>query len=830
MQDVIPSSNPKAAAPQTGRQASHVVRLSWKLPARLRRPVGVKRPVAPPAPEPVANKAAPPSFERRPLSTKAVTGQHTSDVHLGARPKIKVSPPPYVGYGSKLPQRVPPAPRPPVKVPIARQVPVIPAERDVAYRWPEPKSPLALNVWIADQPAPAPSAPPRREKKKISHGWFLNLALLLTGCVVLGGLVWNLQGLGRLSAAWGTIADQARAAYQHLVSARSALAETDFNRSQQDFADAQQALAAAQADLDAALASSKVIISYLDFTGTVRSGTSMLAAGEALAQAGQAFVHALAILNEASPTDGGNLAQALARARQDLAKVADSLDQAERSLRQVGSPLLPADLKNTVDQLRQSVPAINRLVKDFLASSDVLMKMLGTDHARQYLVLFANNHELRPLGGFIGSIGLVDINQGRVENIDVTSVYDPDGQLKQFIAPPDPLQFVTDRWYLRDANWFVSYPVSARKIAAFFEKEGGPTVDGVIMITPDVIQDLLVITGPIELPAYDQTVTAENFREVTQREVTYDYDRQLNRPKQFLADLTPLLLNRLFSGQGFPQLKIVGSLQRALVQKDLLLYFRDEAAQERLRHAHLSGEFPADEPGFFSVNNANIGGHKSDQFISQEIDYRLAQTAAGDREVTVIIRRTHHGPQERQDLPYPPSEDPSQKDNIVYQRVFVPKRAELLEVHGFSSVAQVPRWVERPTDLKLEADKEIAAWQSGQVRHQSGTLIGSEAGYPFFANWQITKPGETSIGLYRYQLPPISTSRFYNPASALTVYIAKQPGAARTSLRVSLNLPDSQRIVHTIPTHGITQDSRHSFTYRGELTQDLLVGAAYVRE
>lgn len=825
MHDVVHPSNGNRPVNPTGRQASHVVRLAWKLPARLRQPVQRK-----PIPKPISKpKLAPVRFERRPLTTKAIAGQHTSDVHLGTTPKIKVSHPPYVGSAAKAaPVTGKKIVSQPIKVPVARNVPVVPAERDVAYHFPKPAppptAPVSVSVWLDNK------RPEKIFKKKIPTGRLLNLTLLILECTAAVGLVWNLQGLGRVTAAWSTITSQARGAYQYLTAARSALAETDFARSQQNFSDASQALGSTQAELDQALSSSKIIISRLDITGTVRSGQQMLAAGAALAEAGQAVAKAMNQFEEASPI-GGSLVEAITASKQDLVAASQALAQADQALQQIASPFLPADVIQAVKELQQSVPQINQGLKTFLDSSDLLLSLLGADRGRQYLILFTNNHELRPIGGFIGSLGLVDIDRGRVENIDIQSVYNPDGQLKAFIAPPDPLLPITNRWYLRDANWFVSYPVSARKIASFFEKEGGPTVDGVITITPAVIQNLLAVSGPIEVPAYGVTVSAENFRAVIQREVTYEYDKQLNRPKQFLADLTPLLLNRLFSGQGASQLKIISALQQALLQKDLLLYFRDQQIQSRVEKAGLAGEFPPAQPGFFSINNANIGGHKSDQFIEQEIDYRSTLGASGEQEVTVTIRRTHHGPAERPlDVDYPTEEDPSQKANIVYQRVFVPLDAKLIEARGFTAAAQIPRRVEPQPELSLMPDADVAAWQQGQLQHESGTTIGQEAGYQFFANWQVTKPGETSIGLYRYSLPAISGPSWLNPAARLTAYFAKQPGQERTSLRASFDLPEATRIRHTVPTAGITQDSARTLVYRGEFRQDLLVGAVYVRE
>ena len=78
-----------------------------------------------------------------------------------------------------------------------------------------------------------------------------------------------------------------------------------------------------------------------------------------------------------------------------------------------------------------------------------------------------------------------------------------------------------------------------------YEKSGGPTVDGVFTVTGNVMEALLGVTGDIEMPEYDTTVNADNFFEKTQYEVEIDYDKELNEPKKFLADLFPVFVDRL---------------------------------------------------------------------------------------------------------------------------------------------------------------------------------------------------------------------------------------------------------------------------------------------
>ena len=377
----------------------------------------------------------------------------------------------------------------------------------------------------------------------------------------------------------------------------------------------------------------------------------------------------------------------------------------------------------------------------------------------------------------------------------------------------------------------LDYKAQAKKGRDFLEKENGPTVDGVILFTPNVIKNLLKGTGPIHVPGYDVDVTAENFVTVTQGEVTYNYDRTINKPKQFLADLTPILLSKVFATSGgdvrpVDQLAALEAITNSLADKDILLYFKNDVAQKEVEQLGWAGTIPQDTKGFLMVNNANIGGHKSDQFMTQEIDTRNMVLASGDVDVVTTIRRTHHGPEEKINYPYPSGEDPSQKDNVIYQRVLVPKGAVLLDAQGFTPESDVPHPEITNSSLPPEVDVDVAAWHQAQHKSINNTIIGLESGYTYFANWLVTKPGQTSVVLYRYRIPhAVAMPDFLHSAASYSVALIKQPGQQRTSVTVSLKFPKDLRIIERAPNSGVTLDSDSSIVYRGDEARDILVGA-----
>lgn len=816
---------------------------------------------------------------------------HTGDVYANTRPQKRVALPPYAGSFSRnlissshrnsrprtMPQQknsqlsavrpVQPRIQPPSLRQPQTQSSLVSMERDTPFFWegyspskqvqhvlvqqerqqpevtveaPKPALAFELKIW----PFSLFSTKKKfqfqksREPEKNNRSVILNTAVLLVGFVAVGAFMWNLQRVGQGFSVLSSVQSRSSEAYGKILTAQAAFAATDFTSGEQDLAQAQMLLQEARGELTDALSAAQYVLKIIDVTNTVSSGDKLLAAGEGLTAAGQNIARGASafftvdILPDEKNGEGPashTLIDALSFARDQFSLATAQLDDVEKKLNGVGSPFLPPDIKKQVATLSEAVPKLNTFLKDFNEQSSTLLNLLGAERQRQYLVLFANNDELRPVGGFIGSVGLINVDKGKIENIDVSSVYDPDGQLKEYIAPPDPLLPITNRWYMRDANWFVDYPTSAKKIAEFFEKEGGPTVDGVIMMTPDVMKRLLEVTGPIEMPRYGVTVTADNFSVVTQGQVTYDYSKQKNKPKQFLADLTPVLLNHLLS-DGKSNVQALSALETSVQQKELLLYFRDGDIEQKIKDVGWAGAVPEGQAGYLLVNNANIGGHKSDQFIEQEIDYRVQVSEKGKAEATVTVRRTHKGPEEAIDYPYPSGEDPSQKDNIVFQRVLVPKGSKLIEATGYTKASDIPKIVLADKDLPVQPDADVAAWQMAQIHDSSGTIIGQEAGYSLFANWIITKPGQTTITMYRYALPEtVNLPGLLVGAKKYSVEVGKQPGAKRVSVRVNLELPSSTKVIHVVPEAGVTQENDHTVVYRGAQQGDVLVGAVFTK-
>ena len=67
----------------------------------------------------------------------------------------------------------------------------------------------------------------------------------------------------------------------------------------------------------------------------------------------------------------------------------------------------------------------------------------------------------------------------------------------------------------------------------------------------------------------------------TQSAVELEYDKTINRPKQFIADLFPELINRTLSLPADKKMELITILEKALRAKNIQFYFTDEYLQEQ---------------------------------------------------------------------------------------------------------------------------------------------------------------------------------------------------------------------------------------------------------
>jgi hypothetical protein len=655
---------------------------------------------------------------------------------------------------------------------------------------------------------------------------YVAIACAVIGIVSFGSMAVFSRGMKMK----GTVLGVSQDGYASLNAAAKNIKDRRFDQSAVDFEKAAQSFSDAEQSFDEWNETLVNLSYFFPVVSKLSSGKNAVEAGKHIALAGQKINDALSVLSVVkNPLDTSahvSLLEVFRETQKSVSQTQSELILAQEALDKVKVDDLPEDKRDRFVQVKTKLPIMIDMMRSFSDSNAVLSDLLGGNGPRKYLFLFQNNHEMRATGGFIGSYGLLDITNGRVRNFFVDGIFNPDGQFKENIVPPKPVQKMSAAWSLHDSNWFPDFPMSAEKAISFYEKTGGPTVDGVITLTPTVMQKLLRVTGPIYMEDYGKTLDADNFIEEVQQEVEVDYDKTVNKPKQILSDLAPMLLDRLFNVSDAKQaLATAQAFEEGLGEKHILLYSRNADVEQIIDDAGWSGKILDAQKDYLSVINTNINGYKTDGVIDESIEHTASIQDDGAVIDTVTITRKHNGGHEDKAW--------WNKVNADYMRVYVPKGSTLISAEGHTREV-----VESPLDydaLGFRRDADIdREEQSIVVDPSTGTRVYDESGKTVFGNWVYVSPQETVTVTYQYLLPfkVMPSLEGKDGFDSYSLTLEKQSGSFGSHLVSSLIFPSQMNPVWQSPENLLPYDdgllaTRHGLRFEGDLKRDRFMGVVF---
>lgn len=417
--------------------------------------------------------------------------------------------------------------------------------------------------------------------------------------------------------------------------------------------------------------------------------------------------------------------------------------QASQAVSNVDPEKLPTELRTRVTLLKTTLAQGEYAVRELQSLVNLGVAVLGHDRPRTYLFVFQNQTELRPTGGFMGSIAEVIFDRGELRSIRVPGggPYDLRNQLLARVRPPEPLGLVSSRWEFQDANWFPDFPTSAEKINWFWSQSNQPTLDGVIAINATVLQSLLTLTGPVTLSEYGKTFDADNVLLELQKSVELEYDKAENKPKKIIGDLLPAILEKMKATDHTQMLRYAQAFGTALETKEMQVWFRDPEEQAQMTELHWDGAFPAVVGDTLAVNEANIGGQKTDAVIDEQVTHDIAIQEDGSIVDTLTLVRRHNGLS---------GELFHGANNVAYVRAYVPQGSILLSATGFQPPPTTAFKQPLAEDLP---DADVTAYEQGLQIDPSGVRVTQEFGRTAYGGWVQLGPGKVSETTYRYKLP-----------------------------------------------------------------------------
>jgi hypothetical protein len=380
----------------------------------------------------------------------------------------------------------------------------------------------------------------------------------------------------------------------------------------------------------------------------------------------------------------------------------------------------------------------------------LIRKAAGFDKEMSYLVLFQNNLELRPTGGFVSSFATAKIESAQPKDFQFydTAVFDIKLSTPTQVEPPEPIKdyLFVKNWQFRDGNWSPDFPTAAQKMIEFYHTQGGQEqFDGVIAITPEVLGSLLELHGPVELPDYGLTVDKNNFLLTLEKQVEIDFkDQGIDRTdrKNILKDLAQILIDKTIAINPLKSLKLISIGSEHLESKDILLYFSDPDVQKDVKKLGWSGEIKQTNSDYVFVVDANINAFKADYFIARKFRYDIDLSSTTPKARLTI--NYSHSAEEKSWLV---------RDYQSWLRVYVPEGSWFTNISGLSTDPQ----------------------------------YGKEFGKTFMAGLVKVPLSSDHTVVLEYDLPQNIKENEYG------LLVQKQPGVSELPVEINVTLPDKTK-------------------------------------
>ena len=302
-------------------------------------------------------------------------------------------------------------------------------------------------------------------------------------------------------------------------------------------------------------------------------------------------------------------------------------------------------MKLTLEQASETVSGV-------LDLRDHVDSIFAADDEKKYLLLFANNMELRPGGGFIGSFAIFKVKNYEISDIRVYDVYDADGQLKDQIDPPAPIVDYLDQthWFLRDSAFEPDFSTNYEQAKKFLELElGEGDFDGGILLTTTAIQHILSSMDKLYIPDFQETITKDNFYIKTQLYAEENFFPGSQKKKRFLGSVMNQMILNLQTAS-YPTL--FSMLQKSLDEKQIVMYSEDPRLQTLLEQNYWAGQALTPSCSLNdSINcvldyvfsyDANLGVNKANFFVQRPTKLEIAITEKGEIITTLTVKFTNN--------------------------------------------------------------------------------------------------------------------------------------------------------------------------------------------
>lgn len=449
---------------------------------------------------------------------------------------------------------------------------------------------------------------------------------------------------------------------------------------------------------------------YNDTDHLIKAGFHGLSSASILIEAIKPYSDVLGLKGQGSFV-GGTASQRVETAVKTMGKVTPRIDDIAKELTLAKKEIDAVSLSHYpkffgVSKINESLLKVKKLTDEgvtFINEAKPLIKvlpnLLGEPKEKKYLIIFQNDKELRPTGGFITAYSVFRLSKGIIHVETSSDIYGLDNTISGKSKAPRPiLQYLpkVSLLNLRDSNLSPDYVLSMKDFKKLYDKSSGPDVDGIIAVDTQALVAAMNILGDVQADGVNFTTKIDprcdcpqviyKLEEIADTPVQADFRyvdvHAVNAArKDIIGNLMYAIMNKAMSSS--PKLYWGPLFQTMLAQtsqKHILFYVYDTKAQAGLESLNASGRIIPFEGDYLHINQANFGGAKSNLFVKEDVLQNYETSSDGTITKTVTINYKN---------PFPPSDCNLERGNLClnavlrdWVRIYVPKGSKLTDSQG----------------------------------------------------------------------------------------------------------------------------------------------------
>lgn len=342
-----------------------------------------------------------------------------------------------------------------------------------------------------------------------------------------------------------------------------------------------------------------------------------------------------------------------------LDEIEQKLSSIKSLVSQIDSSKYPITIQNfevrqNIIKVQNSLDEIYTFLKDGRPILENVSWLLGKDSPRKYFLLFQNDAELRPSGGFWTAYGILKVDNGKVTPLISDDIYSLDDKFKSTIPAPRPIKdyhINIPYWYLRDMNISPDFPTNAQTFLENYQKISSETFDAIIAIDTAVLVDLVDVLGRIGVPGYGNFSAEPDKRCYGCPQIIYQLEYIAGKPRSYIADdrkgfLAPLMHSILSNAMGAPKEKITPLAEaffKNIHNKHIIFYFLDDQLQQAGNLANITASIQKTDANtdYLHLNDSNMASAKTNLFLEQTIKHQIISK---DSQVSHQVTVTYTNP------------------------------------------------------------------------------------------------------------------------------------------------------------------------------------------